>query len=365
MSKVKILFFTNNFNRTGAEVVLFNLICKLDPTQYQIGLIVTSESGQLINELPEHIDYFQLKVKYNIVDKVLHYFGIDLLSKQLSEIQKKGQYTIWYVNSLSPSFVLKYAKSFNVTTICHIHELSSNYAYLSDNDFRYVLKSDVIISCSQLVYEQIIKSYDGRLETINSAIDTEYIAGLNLKRKNKGKEITVVCSGSISDRKGTDLFIDVALRLKNNNNYKFVWLGQFSKSGYSIWIKQTLAKLRLSNIEFISPTTQYHYYTEINNADLYFSSSREESLGLAMMEALYLGLPVVALNSGGPSLFIDASNGLLINSFDENVISSSIEQFIEVEFQNFTREALLNTPLKFNLNNEFNRWEGLLKQIAL
>jgi glycosyltransferase involved in cell wall biosynthesis len=242
--------------------------------------------------------------------------------------------------------------------------LSSNYAYLSDNDFKYVLKSDVIISCSQLVHEQIKKSYDGRLETINSAIDTEYIAGLKLKRKNKGKEIIVVCSGSISDRKGTDLFIEVALRLKNNN-YKFVWLGQFSKSGYSLWIKQILVKLRLSNIEFISPTSQYHYYTEINNADLYFSSSKEESLGLAMMEALYLGLPVVALNSGGPSLFIDESNGLLINSFDENVISSSIEQFIEIELQNFTREALLNIPLKFNLNNEFNRWEGLLKQIAL
>ncbi len=364
MSKVKILFFSNNFNRTGAEVVLFNLICRLDPTQYQVGLIVTSESGQLISELPKHIDCFRLKVKYNILDKVLHYFGIDLLFRQLFEIQKKGQYSIWYVNSLSPSFVLKYAKSFSVNTVCHIHELSSNYSYLSDNDFNYVLKSDVIISCSLLVYEQIIKSYDGPIKTINSAIDTDYIAGLNLKRKNEGKVITVVCSGSISDRKGTDLFIEVAQRLKNKN-YKFVWLGQFSKSGYSLWIKQTLAKLRLSNIEFVTPTSQFEYYTEINNADLYFSSSREESLGLAMMEALYLGLPVVALNSGGPSLFIDESNGLLINSFDANVISSLINHFIEVELKNYSREVLQNIPIKFNLNNEFIRWEDLLKQIAL
>jgi glycosyltransferase involved in cell wall biosynthesis len=364
MSKVKILFFSNNFNRTGAEVVLFNLICRLDPTLYQVGLIVTSESGQLINELPKHIDCFQLKVKYSIVDKVLHYFGKDLLSKQLSKIQKKGQYSIWYVNSLSPSFVLKYARSFNVKTVCHVHELSSNYSYLSDNDFNNVLKSDLIISCSQLVYEQIIKSYDGRIETINSAIDTNYIAGLNLKRKNESKVITIVCSGSISDRKGTDLFIEVAQRL-NNKNYKFVWLGQFSKSGYSLWIKQNLAKLRLSNIEFISPTSQLEYYSEINNADLYFSSSREESLGLAMMEALYLGLPVVALNSGGPSLFINESNGFLINSFDAKVISSSINHFIEVKINNYSREVLQNIPIKFNLNNEFIRWEGLLKQIAL
>jgi hypothetical protein len=112
MSKIKILFFTNNLNRTGAEVVLFNLICRLDPIQFQIGIVVVGELGQLISELPKHIDHYQLKVKYNLFEKVQHYFGRDLLSDQLSEIQDKGQYSIWYVNSLSPTFVLKYAKPF-------------------------------------------------------------------------------------------------------------------------------------------------------------------------------------------------------------------------------------------------------------
>lgn len=363
MTKIKVLFFTNNLNRTGAEVVLFNLICRLDPNQFEIGLVVTSEVGQLISELPRHIDFYQLKIKYNLFDKIQHYYGQDLLSKQLSEIQEKGQYSIWYVNSLSPSFVLKYAKPFAVTTVCHIHELASNYSYLSDEDFLHVLQSDVVVSCSQLVYDQIVKGYNGRIEIINSAIDTVYIDGLDLNRKNKRQEITVVCSGSISDRKGTDLFIGVANQLKEKN-YKFVWLGQYSKTGYGLWIKQILEKLGLSNFEFICPTTQLQYYTEINNADLYFSSSREESLGLAMMEALYLGVPVIALNSGGPSLFIDDSNGLLINSYDLKDISCSIDQYIEKIINTSTRHTLINSPLKFNLSNEFNRWEVLLKSIA-
>ena len=363
MSKIKILFFTNNLNRTGAEVVLFNLICRLDPNQFQIGLVVTTELGQLISELPKHINHYQLKVKYNLIDKVQHYFGQDLLSRQLSEIQEKGQYSIWYVNSLSPTFVLKYAKPYTVTTVCHIHELSSNYSYLSDDDFINVLQSDVVISCSQLVYDQISKGYDGRIEIVNSAIDTEYIDGLNLNRKNKRQEIRVVCSGSISDRKGTDLFIEVAKQFKEKN-FEFIWLGHYSKNGYSVWIKQILEKSGLSNVEFITPTTQFQYYTEINNADVYFSSSREESLGLAMMEALYLGIPVIALNSGGPSLFINESNGLIINSLDVNVISSSIDHYIEEKINTETRESLINFPLKFNLSNEFNRWEVLLKSIA-
>ena len=363
MSKIKILFFTNNLNRTGAEVVLFNLICRLDPNQFQIGLVVVGELGQLISELPKHIDHYQLKVKYNLFEKVQHYLGRDLLSDQLSEIQDKGQYSIWYVNSLSPTFVLKYAKPYNITTVCHIHELSSNYSYLSDDDFINVLQSDVIISCSQLVYDQISKGYNGRIETVYSAIDTEYIDGLNLDRKIKRQEIRVVCSGSISDRKGTDLFLEIARQLKEKN-YKFIWLGHYSKTGYSVWIKQILENSGLSNVEFITPTTQFQYYTEINNADLYFSSSREESLGLAMMEAHYLGIPVIALNSGGPSLFIDESNGLIINSFDINDISSLIDHYIDEKINTATKESLINFPLKFNLSNEFNRWEVLLKSIA-
>jgi glycosyltransferase involved in cell wall biosynthesis len=86
------------------------------------------------------------------------------------------------------------------------------------------------------------------------------------------------------------------------------------------------------NARFFSVDLTSIYKALYSGLSLYFSTSREESLGLSMLEALYLGKPVIALNSGGPSLFINETNGLLINSTDINSISSALNNFIENKF---------------------------------
>ena len=84
-----------------------------------------------------------------------------------------------------------------------------------------------------------------------------------------------------------------------------------------------------------------------------------------MLEALYLGKPVIALNSGGPSLFINETNGLLINSIDINSISSALNNFIENKLDSF--DASMNHKVFNNYNQltEFKNWQSLLKKAAL
>jgi glycosyltransferase involved in cell wall biosynthesis len=365
MSKIRILFFTNNFKRTGSEVVLFNLISRLDSSIFEIGLIVLTEQGELIDELPSHITYHQLNTRYNLLDKVQHYFGKDILLSQLKKIQNKYKYSLWYINSLSPAYILKYAQAFNLKTICHIHELSSNYSYISNKEFDYILNSNLIIACSQLVFEEISKVYNGPLEIVKSTIDLDFIDELNLNDiPSTSKNVIILCAGSVSFRKGTDIFIQVANKFADKN-FKFVWVGQFSNTGYSSWIYKSNKTSVHNNVEFIIPQSQKDYYTLIKKSSLYFSTSREESLGLSMLEALYLGKPVIALNSGGPSLFINETNGLLINSTDINSISSALNNFIENKLDSF--DASMNHKVFNNYNQltEFKNWQSLLKKAAL
>lgn len=365
MSKIKILFFTHNLNRTGAEVVLYNLIVRLDPHRFDIGVLLLGETGELVSELPTYIEVHKLNTDYQLTDKIKHYLGVDVLEKQIQVLQKKRGYTVWYFNTIRPAYLLKYASRFNVKTISHIHELASNYSNLSSQIFNDLLKSDAIVACSKLVEEEIGLVYDGQLTRINSAIDKAYISGFNIQLTSKStSRTTIVCAGSISDRKGTDIFLKVAELLKDKP-YDFVWLGHFSDTGYSNWIYKSQEKLELSNVTFTSPSSQLDYYSIIGRSNLFFSTSREESLGLSMLEAICLGKPVVALNSGGSSLIVDESNGLIIPSFDAENIAHNLNNFIESRLSHFTNNVSTSVLDQYDLQAEFIRWESLLMKIAL
>jgi glycosyltransferase involved in cell wall biosynthesis len=365
MSKIKILFFTNNLNRTGAEVVLFNLIVRLNSHRFDIGVLLLGETGELVSELPAYIEVHKLNTDYQLTDKIKHYFGVDVLQEQIQVLQKNYGYTVWYFNTIRPAYLLKYASRFNVRTISHIHELASNYSNLSSQIFNDLLKSDAIIACSKLVEEEIGLAYDGQLTRFNSAIDKAYISAFNIQLASKSTSRTaIVCAGSISDRKGTDIFLKVAELLKDKP-YDFVWLGQFSDTGYSNWIQKTQYKLNLSNVTFKNPNSQLDYYSVIGQSDVFFSTSREESLGLSMMEAIYLGKPVVALNSGGSSLIVDESNGLIIHSFDAENIAHDLNDFIETRLSHFINNVSTSVLNEYDLQSEFIRWESLLMKIAL
>jgi glycosyltransferase involved in cell wall biosynthesis len=153
--------------------------------------------------------------------------------------------------------------------------------------------------------------------------------------------------------------------LLKNLPFDFIWVGHFSDTGFSNWIRKSQAKLNLTNVTFINPSSQFEYYSIISQSDVFFSTSREESLGLSMMEAIYLGKPVIALNSGGSSLIIDESNGLLIHSFDAKEIAINLTDFIETKISQLKNNVSTSVLDQYDLQTEFMRWESLLKKIVL
>jgi glycosyltransferase involved in cell wall biosynthesis len=84
-----------------------------------------------------------------------------------------------------------------------------------------------------------------------------------------------------------------------------------------------------------------------------------------MLEAIYLGKPVIALNSGGASLLIDNTNGLLINSSNINSISLKLDDFIQNKLESFNSSLNHSVFDKYNHLREFNNWQNLLKKVAL
>jgi len=78
----------------------------------------------------------------------------------------------------------------------------------------------------------------------------------------------------------------------------------------------------------------------LRNADVYLMCSRMEAFGRVSVEALKLGVPVIAANSGGsPEIVTDGVNGYLYEPGNATSLADKLEQFT-VSLQDFDKEQI-------------------------
>ena len=139
--KKKILFFTKDLNRTGAEMILFNIIEKLDRTKFEIGVVISHKGGDLIDDLPKDISLFYLESKFNLWDKVRFHLGEDVMLNRLKEIQNKFKSDIWYINTITNALFLKYSNHFSVFSFLHVHGNLYSLGGLSIKETQIILNN--------------------------------------------------------------------------------------------------------------------------------------------------------------------------------------------------------------------------------
>ena len=129
------------------------------------------------------------------------------------------------------------------------------------------------------------------------------------------------------DTKGQRTIIEVARRLEDEiPNALFLLIG---KGKDEAALKEEASGL--SNIRFVGWTDRLiDYYAAM---DLFMFPSRYEALGSAVLEAMSLGLPVIASDVGGiPEIVQPGVNGFLINPTDVNAWAHRVEQISNDSF---------------------------------
>lgn len=73
-------------------------------------------------------------------------------------------------------------------------------------------------------------------------------------------------------------------------------------------------------------------FRHLQNIDLYVQPSISEGFGLALVEAMSVGIPVLATSVGGtPEIISDGENGWLLTDTDPEAIASGIKKCFEME----------------------------------
>ncbi len=181
----------------------------------------------------------------------------------------------------------------------------------------------------------------------------EFNESLN-KKTNNNNTIYLLSVGTVYERKGYEILINAVAKIKTQNfilniigdkNWDLKYTKKIEKliSGSNLNGKVILTG-RLSEEELNK------YYT---NTDIYVSSSLWEGFGIAIAEALYNNLPVIALNVGAISELVEnGHNGFLVNS---NNIEELIEK-LELLITNNSLRKIFSSRTRDNLNLDYS-WE--------
>lgn len=124
--------------------------------------------------------------------------------------------------------------------------------------------------------------------------------------------------------------LDILIKSANKNNFKLKIVGVGRDGNY-------LKSIAGDNVEFLGDVTDIELKNIYTNAKAFLFASVDEEFGIAPVEAMSYGLPVIAYKSGGLiETVVDKKNGYLFDLLQEESLTEKIR-----EFEKLSKEDIL------------------------
>lgn len=327
----KLLFISHEATRTGAPMLLLNLIAWLvehRKNEYDITVWCVS-GGELIPEFKKIVTTIDLNNKRQYRPYKLNKY-IKKIVYKYSAYKLQQTWDLIFSNTIVNGKSLSFLKQPQTPVISYIHELESSIKIFQDRaQVAGTLKNTNTFLCgSKLVQQNLINNHmvDAKeTKVVHSFVPfesnkkSEHKASALRSELNIPNDALVIgMMGSFIDRKGTDFFIETAERLTTENIY-FIWVGADAQK-IDPKLKEKINCLKLKLV----PATK-HYQQYFNVIDVFYLSSKEDPYPMVMVEASSYGIPILCFeNAGGTQEFIDHKVGHVIPFGDTNSAATKI-----------------------------------------
>lgn len=371
--KKKILFVTQNLGRTGSEMVLWYLIENLDRNKYSVYVFCLTK-GELFNLLPDDIEK---SISYRasgvwhlrLFRSLLKMMGLDPLVYQLRNIQKRFKADLWYINTIVIPFAHRATDGFDVKVITHFHELLHAFEFIKAKDMQKILSaSDVCIGCSEEVCETLKNTGHNNVILQHSFIDFSTvntdpirIAAIKQDLGILPTDYVFVVAARAVYMKGLDYVLPILEHFKDKP-VKILWIGNCPDTGLKYYV-QSVADRKYPNKLFFSGPQSADYYNYLSVGNSMLLLSREESFSLVMLEAAYLGIPIVAFKIGIATAFIKAGMGNVIDDRSVSDLLSQMERIYECPLKPETIISLKIATNEYAIENQLGLFEKLIDQL--
>ena len=326
---MNILYISNHLNVGGITSYLLTLAAGIKSKGHKV--FIASSGGELLSEFRERgIVYFHIPIltKQEASPKIL------VSMFKLTELIKKNNIELVHTNSRTTQalgcLLEKYYGLTHVST-CHGFFKRSLHRKI----FPYW--GQKVIAISEQVKEHLLKDFnveESDIRVIHNGIDVEHFRSSALKERLEMKKALGLTQAGVvgivarlSDVKGHIYLIEaMKLVLEKFADAQLLIVGEGKEKDN---LARLVNKLDISkNISFLPEVKDTR---EVLMAmDVFVMPSLKEGLGLALMEAMAAGLPVVGSNIGGiKTLIEDGVRGLLVEPGDFLGLSEAILELLQ------------------------------------
>ncbi|MHA1541337.1 MAG: glycosyltransferase family 4 protein [Alphaproteobacteria bacterium] len=334
---MKVALLLPSLNQGGVETSVLDLASYLQ-SQKNVTPIVISEGGKRLSFLKkEKIKHIKFPAKTK--NPIKMFFNVFRLTK----ILKKEKIDILHAHSRAPAWVGWFAsKKTGVPFLTTFHGIYGHKSKLKKIYNSAMLKGEKVIAVSKFTAEHIKKNYPiskKKIITIPRWIDLEKFSKTKTNRKiiksimekyNLQKHIPIITMvGRIRRLKGQDYFIKSLVKIRTD--FRAVIIGDGDGGDYEKNLHKLVKENKLEKkVIFVGDSNDIPEFLRISKMLVSATSTKPETFGLTILEAMAMGVLVVATAHGGSLELVNKKRGGLVNPCDENDLANGIKKLLKL-----------------------------------
>ena len=327
---MKIMYLLFSFTVGGTERLVANICNQMDAQNEEVHLYIINDliDDNLFNTLNKNIHIKLLRRKVGSKDKISPLF-------EVAKYIKKNKIEVVHCNSFNAPELLILSKIVNphCKVVSTIHGMGQ-FENIKKN--KILLKNwvcDKFIGVSNAVAGDIVAAGIDKKKVVRvyNGIETKKYDCAKLKKYDKNAIVIGCVARIMPELKGQDILLE-AIKIVKQQHPKVMVLfaggvAENQQRDYENLIKYVRDNSLEENVKFLGNVDNIPEF--LNKIDIYVVPSRSEGFGLALVEAMAMGVPCIASNGAGPrEIILNEGVGELFENCDSKSLSEQIEKVI-------------------------------------
>jgi len=386
MKKKSVLFVVDERQMGGVSVLLHDIICNINIKKYDIDIAILHDVGDYLKDLPKEVNFIYGTPFFNTVDltlkeafktknikiiygklRLIFLMKTKLIGKRIVRERKKMAMKTYDVEvAFKDGFTAIFTaygdsrKKYHwLHTDYAMYDCTANYKSLFVSVF---YKFDKIIGISESVLKRFYQKYNiDRTDVIFNIIDKEKIISKSKLEKVKydNTKLNLISVGRFHNMKGYDRLVDVLHSLDIDSKLEGVVVRLIGDGPDYNLVNDKIIEYNLSD-KVILLGRKNNPFPYVLASDCFLMCSRYEPFGLVILEALILGVPVLALNEASIKEIMSDEYGIIVDNSCDGLYDGLLKIIQDKEILKKKKNNL--KKYNYDITNILKQIEGLLDE---
>ncbi|HVE94470.1 MAG TPA: glycosyltransferase family 4 protein [Acidimicrobiales bacterium] len=255
--------------------------------------------------------------------------------RRLSGLARRRTFDVVYTSTAPTTGGALLARKWKARHVYHVHEIFWYPRPLVAALERFLATSDAVVCCARVVAEQF---HSEELATRTTVAYTGVDVPLDVPERRpfegvaSGRPIELICVARLNEWKGQETLVDAVAVLRSRGcDIRLTLVGDVYRDAvhHRQQLLDQIAALRMEGFVTLAGERR-DALALVAQADVFvLPSRRPEPFGMALVEAMALGRPVIGTAAGGPlEIITPGVDGLLVPPGDVDALAVAVEGLV-------------------------------------